>query len=142
MLAYEVLDLGERYAAHAVQLCRAVVVAGELTAEVTCHEAEARVRARGQSRATEDGAGLQEVGAGDGVVVEGVGVGVGRHGPGRLAPVRDLPRIAAELRDVVAHPLKRGPLIQHAQVLVRQPLCVRETEDVDPVVDGDDDVRL
>ena len=63
---------------------------------------------------------------------------------------RHVPRITAELRDVVSHPLKRRPLIQQAvvagggmgRVLVRERRVRQEPERTMTVIRGDDDYAL
>ena len=61
-----------------------------------------------------------------------------------LAEDRHVRRVAAELRDVVAHPLERGDDVEHADVarvgeLVAEMRHVEEPEDAEPMVDTDDD---
>ena len=76
---------------------------------------------------------------GDGPPEQALGPGHGQeradaHGAGRLAEDRDVGRVAAEGRDVVAHPLERGDLVEQAEVRI----AVGEVEEAlgaDAVVD-------
>ena len=62
----------------------------------------------------------------------------------RLAEDRDVARIAAEARGVVAHPFERGDEIEHADIArLREALAadgrqIEMAEDVEAVIDRDD----
>ena len=65
---------------------------------------------------------------------------VNRYGARGLTPEHHPRRITSERRDVLPTPFDRRTLVEEAQVLFLQAAGIGETEDVDAVVEGDDDV--